>query len=404
MSKVGKGSLCYFFFFKILWAHAWLYSRQRLHPCFVSDFKSLGIPPDLVKGLDELGIQKPTPVQSQSIPYLLDRGHDFVAQAQTGTGKTAAFGLPLLTKIAPKNKKIQSLILAPTRELAKQIHKALFKFTKYADQRIFLEVAAGGDKIDTQVARLQRPTHILVATPGRLYDLLKRKAVALDDVQYLILDEADEMLSMGFKDQIRSAIEISVNRKATWLFSATFPRVLDDLIKFCMSPDPKTVKGDTKNVVNRNIEHRYAICVKEDKTDFIDEFLHRQGSQRGLIFTRTRDGADILGKKLCNRGHSVGVLQGDLTQLERDKVMRAFKKERSQFLVATDVAARGIDVEDLAFVVHHQLPEQIDYYTHRSGRTARAGKKGISLVLVDPREKKKLKQFSHALGIHFGPA
>ena len=370
----------------------------------MSDFKSLGITPDLVKGLDELGIQKPTPVQSQSIPYLLDRGHDFVAQAQTGTGKTAAFGLPLLTKIAPENKKIQSLILAPTRELAKQIHKALFKFTKYADQRIFLEVAAGGDKIDTQVARLQRPTHILVATPGRLYDLLKREAVALDDVQYLILDEADEMLSMGFKDQIRSAIEISVNRKATWLFSATFPRVLDDLIKFCMSPDPKTVKVDTKNVVNRNIEHRYAICVKEDKTDFIDEFLHRQGSQRGLIFTRTRDGADILGKKLCNRGHSVGVLQGDLTQLERDKVMRAFKKERSQFLVATDVAARGIDVEDLAFVVHHQLPEQIDYYTHRSGRTARAGKKGISLVLVDPREKKKLKQFSHALGIHFGPA
>ena len=370
----------------------------------MSDFKSLGIPSDLVKGLDELGIQKPTPVQSQSIPYLLERGHDFVAQAQTGTGKTAAFGLPLLTKIAPENKKIQSLILAPTRELAKQIHKALFKFTKYADQRIFLEVAAGGDKIDTQVARLQRPTHILVATPGRLYDLLKRKAVALDDVQYLILDEADEMLSMGFKDQIRSAIEISMNRKATWLFSATFPRVLDDLIKFCMSPDPKTVKVDTKNVVNRNIEHRYAVCVKEDKTDFIDEFLHRQGAQRGLIFTRTRDGADILGKKLANRGHSVGVLQGDLTQLERDKVMRAFKKERSQFLVATDVAARGIDVEDLAFVVHHQLPEQIDYYTHRSGRTARAGKKGISLVLVDPREKKKLKQFSHALGIHFGPA
>jgi ATP-dependent RNA helicase DeaD len=370
----------------------------------VSDFKSLGIPADLVKGLDELGIRKPTPVQSQSLPYLLERGHDFVAQAQTGTGKTAAFGLPLLTKIDPKKKQIQGLILAPTRELAKQIHKALFKFTKYADDRIFLEVAAGGDKIDFQINRLQRPTHILVATPGRLYDLLKRKAVALDHVQYLILDEADEMLSMGFKDQIRSAIEISVNRKATWLFSATFPRALDDLIKFCMSPDPKTVKVDTKNVVNRNIDHRFAVCVKEDKTDFIDEFLHRQGSQRGLIFTRTRDGADILGKKLAQRGHSVGVLQGDLTQLERDKVMRAFKKERTQFLVATDVAARGIDVEGLSFVVHHQLPEQIDYYTHRSGRTARAGKKGTSLVLIDPREKKKLNQFSQALGIHFGPA
>jgi ATP-dependent RNA helicase DeaD len=370
----------------------------------VSDFKTLGIPADLIKGLDELGIHKPTPVQARSIPYLMEKGFDFVAQAQTGTGKTAAFGLPLLTKIDPQSKHLQALILAPTRELAKQIGKALFKFTKYSEERIFLEVAAGGDKIDVQITRLQRPSHILIATPGRLYDLLKRKAVSLDNVQYLILDEADEMLSMGFKDQIREAIELTKERKATWLFSATFPNVIRDLIKICMSPDPKTVQIDTKNVVNRNIDHRYAVCVKEDKTDFIDEFLHRQGDKRGLIFTRTRDGADILGKKLANSGHSVGVLQGDLTQLERDKVMRAFKKERTQFLVATDVAARGIDVEGLSFVVHHQLPEQIDYYTHRSGRTARAGKKGISLVLIDPREKKKLNQFSQALGIHFGPA
>lgn len=370
----------------------------------MSNFKSLGIPADLVKGLDELGIRKPTPIQAQCIPYLMERGFDLVGQAQTGTGKTAAFGLPLLTKIDPSKKHIQGLILAPTRELAKQIGKALFKFTKYSDERIFQEVVAGGDKIDLQVSRLRRPTHILVATPGRLFDLLKRKAVSLDHVQYLILDEADEMLSMGFKDQIRTAIELTQDRKATWLFSATFPKVIRDLVKFCMSPDPKTVKVDTKNVVNRNIDHRYAVCVKEDKTDFIDDFLHRQGSNRGLIFTRTKDGADILAKQLGNRGHSVGVLQGDLTQLERDKVMRAFKKERTQFLVATDVAARGIDVEDLAFVVHHQLPEQVDYYTHRSGRTARAGKKGISLVLIDPREKKKLNQFSHQLGISFGPA
>ncbi|MCX8238099.1 MAG: DEAD/DEAH box helicase [Akkermansiaceae bacterium] len=370
----------------------------------MSDFKSLGIPADLIQGLEELGIHKPTPVQKESIPYLMEKGFDFVAQAQTGTGKTAAFGLPLLTKIDPKKKQIQVLILAPTRELAKQIHKALFKFTKYAEERIFLEVVAGGDKIEVQISRLQRPTHVLVATPGRLYDLLQRKAVSLDAVQYLILDEADEMLSMGFKDQIKEAIDLTKARKATWLFSATFPNVIRDLVKFCMSPDPKTVKIDTKNVVNRNIDHRYAVCVKEDKTDFIDEFLHRQGDKRGLIFTRTRDGADILGKKLSHSGHSVGVLQGDLTQLERDKVMRAFKKERTQFLVATDVAARGIDVEGLSFVVHHQLPEQIDYYTHRSGRTARAGKKGTSLVLIDPREKKKLMQFSQTLGIHFGPA
>lgn len=370
----------------------------------MSNFKSLGIPADLICGLDELGIFQPTPVQAGSIPYLVERGHDFVAQAQTGTGKTAAFGLPLLTRIDPRLGRIQGLILAPTRELAKQIGKALFKYTKYCEDRIFVEVAAGGDKIGVQVSRLQRPTHILVATPGRLFDLLKRNALSLDDVQYLILDEADEMLSMGFRDQIRTAVERTVSRKATWLFSATFPASLADLIKTCMSPDPKTVKIDTKNVVNRNIDHRYAVCAKEDKTDFIDHFLSRQGERRGLIFTRTKDGADILGKQLNGRGHSVGVLQGDLTQLERDKVMRAFKKERTQFLVATDVAARGIDVEDLAFVIHHQLPEQLDSYTHRSGRTARAGRKGMSIVLIDPRGMKKLKQYGRTLGIDFGPA
>lgn len=375
-----------------------------LHRFFVSDFKSLGIPADLVRGLEELGISRPTPVQDRSIPYLVERGHDFVAQAQTGTGKTAAFGLPLLTRIDPQLGRIQGLILAPTRELAKQIGKALFKFTKYCESRIFIEVAAGGDKIDVQISRLQRPTHILVATPGRLFDLFKRQAVSLEDVRYLILDEADEMLSMGFKDQIRTAVDRTASRQATWLFSATFPPVLADLIKTCMSPDPKTVKIDTRNVVNRNIDHRFAVCAKEDKTDLIDEFLRRQGENRGLIFTRTKDGADILGKQLIKRGHSVGVLQGDLTQLERDKVMRAFKKERTQFLVATDVAARGIDVEDLSFVIHHQLPEQIDSYTHRSGRTARAGRKGASIVLVDPKGLKKLKHFGSELGIDFGPA
>ena len=370
----------------------------------MSNFKSLGIPADLIKSLDEMGIHKPTPVQAQAIPYLLEKGHDFVGQAQTGTGKTAAFGLPLLTKVSGNKKHIQALILSPTRELAKQIGKALFKFTKYADEKTFVEVVAGGDKIDLQVSRLQRPTQIVVATPGRLFDLLKRKALSIDHVQYLILDEADEMLSMGFKQQIRSAIEITANRKATWLFSATFPPVLKELVKGCMAPEPKTVKIDSTRVVNRDIDHRYAVCVKEDKTDFISDFLERQGEKRGLIFCRTKDGCSILGKQLMKRGFSVDILQGDLTQPERDKVMRAFKKERTQFLIATDVAARGIDVEGLSFVVHHQLPEQVEMYTHRSGRTARAGKKGMSLVLIDPREQKRLDAISRELGVHFGPA
>ncbi len=367
-------------------------------------FGQLGISKDLVKGLEEMGITKPTPVQREVIPYLMERGNDLVGQAQTGTGKTAAFGLPLLMKVSPKKPGIQAVVLAPTRELAKQIGKALFKYTKYVDDQVFVEVLAGGDKIGIQESRLRRPTQIVVATPGRLQDLLKRKALSLSEVEYLILDEADEMLSMGFKAQIREAVDLTKNRQAVWLFSATFPPVIRDLIKFCMSPDPKMVKVDEKNVVNRNIDHRYAICVKEDKFDYIDDFLGRQGDERGLIFTRTKDGADILGKKLLKEGHAVGVIQGDLTQVERDKVMRAFKKERVQFLVATDVAARGIDVEGLAFVIHHQLPEQIEYYTHRSGRTARAGRKGVSVVLIDPREKKRLRQFERELGIDFGPA
>ena len=370
----------------------------------MSHFKALGLPPHLIKSLEELEIHTPTPVQKQAIPYLLQKGHDFIAQAQTGTGKTAAFSLPLLTKIEAQNPSIQALILSPTRELAKQIGKAIFKLTKHSPHKIFAEVLAGGDKIDLQISKLQRPTHLVIATPGRLYDLLQRKAISLDQVKHLILDEADEMLSMGFKDQIKQAIDLTKNRKATWLFSATFPPLLRDLVKTCMSPDPKTVKIDNKNVVNPNIDHRYTISVKEDKTDFIDQFLNRQGKNRGLIFTRTKDGADMLGKQLTTRRHSVGVLQGDLTQLERDKVMRAFKKNRIQFLIATDLAARGIDIPELSFVIHHQLPEQIDYYTHRSGRTARAGKKGLSIVLIDPREKKRLKQISHSLNIHFGPA
>ena len=370
----------------------------------MNDFKTLGLPPHLIQSLEELNIHTPTPIQVLTIPYLLEKGNDLIAQAQTGTGKTAAFALPLLTKINPQKPHIQALILSPTRELAKQIGKALFKLTKHSPQKIFAEVLAGGDKIDLQISKLQRPTHIAIATPGRLYDLLKRKAISLDHTRHLILDEADEMLSMGFKDQIKAAIELTRTRKATWLFSATFPPLLRDLVKTCMSPDPKTVKIDQKNVVNRNIDHRYTICPKEDKTDFIDQFLKNQNHHRGLIFTRTKDGADILGKQLTARQHSVGVLQGDLTQLERDKVMRAFKKNRIQFLIATDLAARGIDIPELSFVVHHQLPEQTDYYTHRSGRTARAGKKGLSIVLLDPREKKRLKQLSHTLNIHFGPA
>ncbi len=365
----------------------------------MTTFNELGIPADLIQGLEELGIITPTEVQQQAIPFLMENGGDLIAQAQTGTGKTAAFGLPLLTKMDPKSKNIQGLVIAPTRELAKQIGKQLFRYTKYS-AKVFVEVVSGGDKMDRQIAALQRPTQIVVATPGRLVELVKQKALSLDAVKHLILDEADEMLSMGFKKELEQIIAFTRHRRSTWLFSATFPDSIQQLIKVCMSATPRTLTIDRSHVVNRDIDHRYAVCARDEKSEFISDFLKR-GDDRGLIFCRTKAGAITLGKVLAKAGHQVDVLQGDLTQLERDKVMRSFKKERIRVLIATDVAARGIDVDDLAFVIHHQPPDQLEYYTHRSGRTARAGKKGMSITLIEPRERAKIERIGNELGVSF---
>lgn len=364
-------------------------------------FKELGVPADLIQGLQELGIVKPTEIQEKAIPHLMKDGGDLIAQAQTGTGKTAAFGLPLLTKINPDKKEIQALVIAPTRELAKQIGKQLFRYTKFSEKKIFVEVLSGGDNIDRQVSALQRPTHIVVATPGRLIDLIKRKALTLVPVKHLVLDEADEMLSMGFKKELTTIFGLTRHRGSTWLFSATFPDAIQALIKDCMSTKAHMIKIDRAHVVNRDIDHRYVVCTRDEKTDCIAAFLKRQKQNRGLIFCRTKEGAIILGKQLGKLGFAVNVLQGDLTQKERDTVMRSFKKERIQFLIATDVAARGIDVEGLSFVIHHQLPEQTEYYTHRSGRTARAGLKGISVALIEPRERTKIAKLERELGVSF---
>jgi len=364
------------------------------------NFNSLGVSADLVQGLDALGIQTPTPVQNAAIPFLINDGSDLIAQAQTGTGKTAAFGVPLLMKVDPSLDKIQGLVIAPTRELAKQIGKELFRFTKFCDPKIFVEVTAGGDKIDDQIKRLSRPTPILVATPGRLMDLLKA-GLKLDGVQYLVLDEADEMLSMGFQQELAAIFKETGKRKATWLFSATFQKRVQGLIEDHMSAKAHRVQVEPKQIVNRNIDHQFAICAREEKDAFIINYLKGQGAARGLIFCRTRAGAIRMGEELEKAGLSVAVLQGDLSQRDRDKVMRAFKKERTQFLIATDVAARGIDIEGLSFVIHHQLPDAIQYYTHRSGRTARAGKKGVSLTLIGPGERGQITKLEQSLSLNF---
>jgi len=364
-------------------------------------FRELGIREDLKRGLEELGIVTPTQVQQKAIPFLLKEGSDLVAQAQTGTGKTAAFGLPLLMKVKPQNGVVQGLVIAPTRELAKQIGKQLFRFTKHVQEKIFVEVITGGDNIDRQVEALRRPTHIVVGTPGRIMDMIQRRALSLEAVKYVVLDEADEMLSMGFKKELQEILKLTTQRQSTWLFSATFPEAIHNLIKGCMAPNPHSIQIDQGHVVNRDIDHRFVILKPEGKTEFIAEFLKHQKDGRGLIFCRTKADAIALCRELAALGLPVDVLQGDLLQKERDKVMRAFKKERVQFVVATDVAARGIDVADLGFVIHHQLPDQLEYYTHRSGRTARAGKKGMSLCLVHPKEKWKLPQLEKALHLTF---
>lgn len=238
----------------------------------MTTFSQLGVSGEFLRGLEELGITSPTAIQQSAIPFLLENGGDLVAQAQTGTGKTVAFGVPLLMRVDPDQPVIQGLVLAPTRDLAKQIGKHLFRYTKHCTRRIFVEVAAGGDKIDLQIARLRRPTHIVVATPGRLNDLLEARALSLDAVKHLVLDEADEMLTMGFREDILRFSKLTENRTSTWLFSATFQTGIRRLIADLMAPDPKMLTVAKKDVVNRNIQHRYVVCPRHAKDEFIAGF------------------------------------------------------------------------------------------------------------------------------------
>ena len=366
----------------------------------MNSFVELGINKDLVKGLTELNIITPTEIQREVIPLLLNTDTDLVGQAQTGTGKTAAYGLPLLLRIEPARKVVQGLVLCPTRELGKQIAKQLFKFTKYTD-KIFTEAVYGGAQIDRQISALRRPTHIVVATPGRLIDLVKRKAVDLSHVKTVVLDEADEMLSMGFKKELDEILGFLSNVKNKWLFSATIPHGIKQIVNEHMSADAHRVEVSGRNVVNKNIEHQFLMVNENDKLQVLMQFLKFQQQNRGMVFCKTKVATQKLAKQLEAKNVASGAIHGDLLQKERDKVMRAFKKGSLQLLVATDIAARGLDIEGLAFIVHYQLPDKEEYYTHRSGRTARAGKEGVSLCLVTSSEKQQLRYFEKVLGISF---
>lgn len=366
----------------------------------MKNFEELGISKKFVKGLNDLNIITPTEIQNKVIPILINSSTDLVGQAQTGTGKTAAYGLPLLHKINAGQNQVQGLILCPTRELGQQIAKQLFKFTKYS-AKIFTEAVYGGAPIERQLAALKRPTHIIVATPGRLIDLVKREAVDLSHVKTVILDEADEMLSMGFKDELDEILRFTSSAENKWLFSATMPQGIKQIVTQHLAANAIRIEVNEKNVVNKNIEHQFLIVEERDKLHALLQFLKTEGTNRGVIFCKTKVAAKKLALQLEAKNIAVGAIHGDLMQKERDKVMRAFKNGTSRLLVATDLAARGLDIEALSFVVHYQLPDKDEYYTHRSGRTARAGKNGVSLSLVTSPETKQIRYFEKTLHITF---
>ncbi len=363
-------------------------------------FSELGISPAYIKALEEINIINPTEIQEKAIPFLIEKGTDFIGQAQTGTGKTAAYGLPLLHNINSDRPDVQALILSPTRELGQQIAKQLFKFTKHIPKKIFIESVCGGAHIDEQIRSLRRPTHIVVATPGRLIDLLERKAIDLSCIRTIVLDEADEMLSMGFKKELDSILKFTAGKRHTWLFSATMPQEIKTIISSYMSPQSMKIEVNRNHIVNRDIDHKFLICTREEKPEVLFEFLRSQGAGRGLVFCRTKDEAQTVTKRLQAKKINADALHGDMLQKERDKVMRAFKNSKLQILIATDLAARGIDVKELAFIVNYQLPGKPEYYTHRSGRTGRAGNKGFSLSMITQRELAGLKGIERELGIY----
>lgn len=365
-------------------------------------FSSLGISKELIKGLNEIQIVQPTEIQDKTLSVLIKKETDFIGLAQTGTGKTAAFGLPILQKIDASKNEVQALIIAPTRELVQQIKKQLFKFTKYVPERIFLEEVYGGVKLEMQVKNLTRPTHIVIGTPGRLIELVEKGSINIKSIKTLVLDEADEMLSMGFKEDLNKILRYTSNgNRKTWLFSATMPNEIKKMIQTYMAPNAIQVEINKDQLINKNIAHKYVTTSIKDKTVDITDFLNEHASERGIIFCRTKAGAQNLAKQLLEKDFSVAALEGDMGQRDRDKVMRSFKNESVQILISTDVAARGIDVKGLAYVIHHQLPEQLEYYTHRSGRTARAGNNGISMAFILPSEISKIHEIEKALQIKF---
>lgn len=365
----------------------------------MTTFQSLGLDNRLIESVTSLGFVTPTPIQEKAIPTLLSGARDFIGLAQTGTGKTAAFGLPLLQLIDTGSKKPQALIICPTRELCIQITNDLNTF-KPKKEAINITAVYGGTSIGDQIKTIKKGSSIIVATPGRLIDLIERKAIRLDEILYVVLDEADEMLNMGFQEDIEFILSETVNRQSLWLFSATMPVEIKKVTKKYMQKPFEITIGKV-NAANINIDHQYYLTQHNNRYETLKRIIDFNPGIYGLIFTRTKADAQQITEELIREGYDIEALHGDLTQAQRDKVMGRFREKSLQLLIATDVAARGIDVQGITHVINYELPDDIEVYTHRSGRTGRAGRKGIAISIVSPKEVYRLKQVEKLINNEF---
>lgn len=359
----------------------------------------LGINPQIQKALAELNITEATDIQEQVIPIILLENEDVVALAKTGTGKTAAFGLPLIQMVDTENESIQTLVLSPTRELSQQIYNNLVAYSKFTPE-VKITLLTGGAPIKTQVEELKSPSHIVVATPGRFLDLLEKNALDVKSLQHLVLDEADEMFQ-ALKDDLMPILKALPKKRSTFLFSATMPGELKDIVHNYMSKTAVSVNSDMSTIGHEGIDHQYLVVEPIEKLDVLLHFLGTQEGGRGIIFCKTKAAVNKLAKNLAIRKISSGALHGSLTQGIRDRIMDQFREGHIDILVATDLVARGIDIKELAYIVNYHLPDTHEAYVHRSGRTGRAGAKGLSMTILQKEEVQEIAGFEKELGIHF---
>ncbi len=365
----------------------------------MTTFQDLGLSAPIIEAINQLGFEKPMPVQEQVIPLLLSKPTDMVALAQTGTGKTGAFGLPLVQRTDAAINQPQALILSPTRELCLQITRDIQDFSKNHHQVSTLAVY-GGSSISAQIKALKRGVQIIAATPGRLLDLLRRNKIDTSAIHTVVLDEADELLNMGFQQDLNSIFETLPKQYNTWLFSATMPNSVARIAQKYMN-DPERITVGTKNAGSDNVVHKYITVAARDKYQSLRSLIDFNPDMYGIIFCRTRRNTQEVAQKLSQDGYKAAALHGDLSQSQRDQVMNQFRRKQVRLMVATDVASRGLDVDDLTHVINYQLPDDVESYTHRSGRTGRAGKSGISIAITQKNEKKKIRQIERIIKQQF---